>query len=306
MDDSLILVPFSVKNKRTSKGAGFLEVKWFEESDLKEFYLPVGSTYSDTFYLRNMLCIPEGIYTMEFSLNGETLWRIVKYKSYRISAVSYTDKRFYSKNDTARFYLKIRNLNELNPRILSKISLPFYEKDTLLFVTGFVKNIKVDSTGLKLLNPDSEGIYISPLLSATNRDTISGILYSSSEKILKFRKCNIYCKAETNWEEKLNPPIKYYQFKILIPPNDTIIKKFSLPEKIINYKFVLDSLPVNVFYGIYLWPSMNAMPLREYPLYEGNSLIAVYPEKPEYFFGELMKLNVLVKRSGKLKIKFLG
>ncbi|MEN3043741.1 MAG: NosD domain-containing protein [Candidatus Hydrothermales bacterium] len=316
--DSLISVPFIIKNKGTSKGKGFLEAKWFEDFNFTEFYLPVNTHYSDTFYLRNPLYIPEGTYTMEFNLNGETLWKIVKYRSYRISVLPYTDKKFYSKNDTARFYLKIKNLNELNPKILSKISLPFYEKDTLLFVTGFIKNITIDSTGLKILNPDSQGIYVSPLFSANQKDTISGVLYPPSQKILKFRKCNIYGKAETGWEEKLYPPIKYYQFKILIPQNDTIkvdslkiikgddttIKKFPPPEEIVKFKFALDSLPVNIFYGIYLWPSMNGILLREYPLYEGDSVIAVYPEKPEYFFGEIMKLNVSTKIGGNVKIKF--
>ncbi|MEM2175547.1 MAG: hypothetical protein QXI58_08025, partial [Candidatus Micrarchaeia archaeon] len=242
----------------------------------------------------------------------------MKYKSYHISVYPYTDKRFYSRNDTARFYLKIRNLNELNPKILSKISLPFYERDTLLFITGFTKNVRIDSIGLRLENADSDGIYVSPLFSSIQNDTIKGILYPSSQKILKFRKCNIYGKPETSWEDVIYPPIKYYQFKIFIPKNDTIkldslkiikksdtmIKKFLEPEKIVEFKFKLDSLPVNLFYGLYLWPSMNGILLREYPIYEGDSIIALYPENSEYFFSDTMRLNVFTKIGGNLKIKF--
>lgn len=318
IEDSLLSVPVIIKNKGTAKGLGFCEVRWFEDFGYAEFSISTDSFYTDTFYLLNPDYLGEGTYTITFNLNDRTEYRWVKFKGYHLSVSPFTDKNFYSKGDTAIFYLKIKNMNDLNPKVLTTISLPFYEDDTLMFITGFSENIRFDSIGIGLEDKNLQGIYISPLFSSSENDTIRGILYSEGNKILKLRKCNIYGKAETDWNDTIYPPIHYYQFRIFIPENDTfkcdsiklfkrndtIIKEFPRPEKIISFKFSLDSLPVRLFYGLYLWPSMRGILLRDYPIYEGDSLIAVYPEKPEYKFGDTIRLNVFSKEGGILNIHF--
>ncbi|RKZ21879.1 hypothetical protein DRQ18_03730, partial [bacterium] len=251
----------------------------------------------------------------------------VHVKGYEIAVRDSLDRPAYSKGDTATFFVRVENLNELTSHLFARVTFMDYDTTEWFDIGGCAKGIYIDSIKDALVLMDTAGVYVAPSHKC-DRGTLS---VSIDAYIPPDAEVDLYLRTSSDeikwgdWERIENGDSivvdeEYVQYKVSLKRKGAHPEVYSVKigdwisdkyEDFTKYRKTLKfRIPVaegnrKIFYGIYL-NTGRALYLGEKWLRSLNDTITVYTEKDLYNAGDTVLVYAIASIGGELAWKVSG